>query len=142
MFNDISQNYFFPHIIKLHSKSISNQFNDLTNYLLNIPIQKLLLDKKSNCNCIGHPNYYMDLFQDIFNNDLKIKHAENINSTNMFIAGTIFYTTGIVMDKVIEFIKKNNFRSYFLNNLYENNTINQDFSPIHFLERLFGTIRL
>lgn len=142
MYNDISKNYYFPHIIKLHTKSISNQFEDLTNYLLNKPLPKLLLDKKPNCNCIGHPDYYMDLFQDAFNNDLKIKYAEEINSSKMFVAGTIFYTTGSVMDKIIEFIKKNNFRSYFLNNLYENNTINRDFSPIHFLERLFGTIRL
>jgi hypothetical protein len=84
----------------------------------------------------------MDLFEDTFNNDLKIKYAENIHSTKFFIAGTIFYSPGIVMDNVIEFIKNNNYRSYFLNNLYENNTINKDFSPIHFLERLFGVIRL
>ena len=84
----------------------------------------------------------MDLFQDVFNNDLKIRYAEEINSCKNFVAGTIFYTNGIVMNKIIEFIKKNNYRSYFLNNLYENNTINRDFSPIHFLERLFGTIRL
>ena len=142
MYNDITKNYFFPHVIKLHTKSITNQFQDLTNYLLNKSLPKLLLDKKTNCNCIGHPDYYMDLFQDIFNNDLKIKYAEEINSSKTFVAGTIFYTTGDVMDKIIEFIKKNNFRSYFLNNLYENNTINRDFSPIHFLERLFGTIRL
>ena len=29
-----------------------------------------------------------------------------------------------------------------LNNLYENNSINVDFSPIHFLERLFGIINV
>ena len=142
MYNDISKNYFFHHIIKLHTKSITNQFQDLTNYLLNKPLPKLLLEKNPNCNCIGHPDYYMDLFQDVFNNDLKIKYAEEINSCKNFVAGTIFYTNGIVMNKIIEFIKKNNYRSYFLNNLYENNTINRDFSPIHFLERLFGTIRL
>jgi hypothetical protein len=142
MYNEIIKNYQFPHIIKLHTKSITNQFNDLTNYLLNKPLSKLLLEKKTNCNSIGHPDYYMDLFEDTFNNDLKIKYAENIHSTKFFIAGTIFYSPGIVMDNVIEFIKNNNYRSYFLNNLYENNTINKDFSPIHFLERLFGVIRL
>jgi hypothetical protein len=142
MYNDITKNYNFSHIIKLHSKSITNQFNDLTDYLLFKPLSKLLEEKNDKCNCIGHPNYYMDLFEDIFNNDLKIKHSEYINSTKLFVAGTIFYSPSKVMNTVIEFIKNNNFRSYFLNNLYENNTINKDFSPIHFLERLFGVIRL
>jgi len=142
MYNEIRKNYHFSHIIKLHTKSITKQFNELTNYLLNKPLTKLLLDKNPNCNSIGHPDYYMDLFEDSFNNELKIKYAENIYSTKFFIAGTIFYSPGNVMDTVIEFIKKNNFRSYFLNNLYENNTINKDFSPIHFLERIFGVIRI
>ena len=142
MYNEIRKNYQFPHIIKLHTKSITNQFNELTNYLLNKPLSRLLLEKKPNCNSIGHPDYYMDLFEDTFNNELKIKYAENIHSTKFFVAGTIFYSPGNVMDAVIEFIKKNNYRSFFLNNLYENNTINKDFSPIHFLERLFGVIRL
>jgi hypothetical protein len=114
----------------------------LTNYLLNKPLTKLLLDKKPNSNSIGHPDYYMDLFEDFFNNELKIKYAENIYSTKFFVAGTIFYSPANVMDAVMEFIKNNNFRSFFLNNLYENNTINKEFSPIHFLERLFGVIRL
>jgi hypothetical protein len=61
---------------------------------------------------------------------------------NTFIGGTIFYTSNRAFLKVLEFMKKTNYRSYLLNNLYENNSINKDFSPIHFLERLFGCIKL
>ena len=59
---------------------------------------------------------------------------------NTFVAGTIFYTTDVVFDSVLKFMKTNNYREYLLNNLYENNTINKDYSPIHFLERVFGII--
>jgi hypothetical protein len=44
------------------------------------------------------------------------------------------------MQKVCEFVKNNNFKCYLFNNLYENNSINKNYSPIHFLERLFGII--
>jgi hypothetical protein len=64
-----------------------------------------------------------------------------ITSENSFVAGTIFYANSSVVDKVLQFVKNNNYRSYLLNNLYENNSINKDFSPNHFLERLFGVIK-
>ena len=38
-------------------------------------------------------------------------------------------------------IKNNDYKSFIFNNLYENNTINFDNSPTHFLERLFGIIK-
>jgi hypothetical protein len=71
-----------------------------------------------------------------------MKHSDEINMDFKFVGGTIFYAENIVFEKVIEFLKNNNYRSYFLNNLYENNSINKEFSPIHFLERLFGIIKL
>ena len=46
------------------------------------------------------------------------------------------------MQKVVDFVKNNNFKSYLLNNLYENNSINKNYSPIHFLERLFGIFNI
>jgi hypothetical protein len=79
---------------------------------------------------------------DKFNNILKYKHKNDIDFTKSFVTGTIFYTTNEIFYKVLDFVKKNNYRSYLLNNLYENNLINYDFSPIHFLERLFGSIKL
>ena len=142
MYYEISKKYNFDHIIKLHTKSITNHYNDLTDYLLKKPLRFVLSDKKAECNCIGHPDYYMNLCEDIFNQQLKEKFASQVISSHYFVAGTIFYTNKNVMNSVIEFVKKNDYHSYFLNNLYENNTINQDCSPIHFLERVFGTLRI
>jgi hypothetical protein len=107
-----------------------------------MPLNKLLENQTNYCNCIGHPNYYITLSNDIFNNELHIKYSNYLNANNSFVGGTIFYTTSDVIIEVINFIKKNNLRSYFLNNLYENNCINKDYSPIHFIERLFGVIKL
>ena len=141
MYNDISKNYNFKHIIKLHTKSITKQYQDLTDYLLSIPL-KTLCYKKQNSNCIGNEKYYTILQNDIFNKQLLFSHHGDINSKKTFVAGTIFYCENIIMKNVIEFIKNNNFKSYLLNNLYENNSINKNYSPIHFLERLFGVINI
>ena len=46
MYDSISRKYNFEHIIKLHTKSIKNQYNDLTDYLLNYPLIELLKKKK------------------------------------------------------------------------------------------------
>jgi hypothetical protein len=142
MVDDIYKEYNFKHIIKLHTKSISKHYEELTNYLLDKPLNKLLHERNNYCNCIGNKKFYTDLVEDIFNNDLKIKHASEIDCEKLFVAGTIFYCPAIVFKKVSEFIQKNNYRCYLLNNLYENNSINKDFSPIHFLERVFGVIYL
>jgi hypothetical protein len=115
----------------------------LTEYLLSKPLAEILEDKVNDTsNCIGHPSYYLNLQNDEFNNKLKYQHNSKIDVEKVFVAGTIFYTKDIVFNKVIDFIKQNNYRSYILNSLYENNSINKEFSPIHFLERLFGIIRL
>jgi hypothetical protein len=142
MCDDIIENHHkFKHIIKLHTKSISNQYTELTDYILSMPLKKLLETKKDFCNCIGNPNYYITLSDDIFNNELLIKHANELNINHSFVGGTIFYTSSDILVEVINFIKKNNYRSYFLNSLYENNCINKDYSPIHFIERVFGVIK-
>jgi hypothetical protein len=142
MYNDIIKKHKFKHIIKLHTKSISKMYEELTNFLLSMSLNELLKNKKSDCNCIGFNEYYFNLYDDIYNNKLKNEYISFINPNNTFVAGTIFYTDSNVMNIVLEFIKKNNYRSYLLNNLYENNSINHAFSPIHFLERLFGIIKL
>ena len=43
MYNEIRKNYHFSHIIKLHTKSITNQFNELTNYLLKKETKVLII---------------------------------------------------------------------------------------------------
>ena len=140
MYNDICKSHTFKHILKFHTKSIKNAYNDLTNYLLSNSISQLNYNNQNQSNCIGCPGYWNYLDNDIYNNELKIEHASVINKNNYFIAGTIFYTRSEIFDKMIDFIKTENYKCYLLNNMYENNSINQDYSPIHFLERLFGVI--
>jgi len=142
MYNDIIKNHEMKHIIKLHTKTISNLYNNLTDFLLKTPMYSIIQSKHPKCNCIGPDSSYIHLNNDIYNNELKRKYSNYLNVDSYFVAGTIFYTTNIVLNKVLEFVKNNNYRSYFLNNLYENNSINQEFSPIHFLERVFGSIKL
>lgn len=139
MFDEIYKKHNFTHIIKLHTKSITEQYNDLTDYLLSKPLKQLLL-LKNKSNCIGNDKYYMNLSEDIFNSDLKKKFANEIDNTKLFVIGTIFYCPKTVFMKVSNFLQKN-FHSYLFNNLYENNCINKDNSPIHFLERMFGVIK-
>jgi len=142
MYNEITKNHNFLHVYKFHTKKISKNYKDLTEYLLSIPLKELIKQKKPTCNCIGHPNYYIYLKNDEYNNRIKYHYTSKLDNNKEFVAGTIFYCEDVVLNKVLQFIKQNNYRSYLLNNLYENNSINYDFSPIHFLERIFGTIRL
>jgi len=142
MYNEITKVQKFTHIYKFHTKSIIAHYNDLTNYLLDNTLQELLRQKNLNSNCIGHPSYYLPAETDIFNNKLKQQYYSKINTSKDFVAGTIFYAEDVVLNKVVDFIKNNNYRSFLLNNLYENNSINIDYSPIHFLERIFGIIIL
>lgn len=135
-----SVNFEFEHIIKLHTKSITNVYSELTDFLLTNPLSYVLVNKNNMCNCICPEKYYMNLKDDKFNRKLIINSLDKIDERKVFVAGTIFYCRKIVFDKVIKFVRENNFKSYLLNNLYENNSINVDFSPIHFLERLFGVI--
>ena len=142
MYNDISISHNFKHILKFHTKTISQDYTNLTNYLLQRTIPTIIKESNKNCNCIGFKDNYIKIQSDLFNKEITRHHYSKINKNNDFVAGTIFYTTDVVMNKVLEFIKKGNYKSYLLNNLYENNTINVHYSPIHFLERLFGCISL
>jgi hypothetical protein len=142
MYKEISKKYSFKHIIKLHTKSISNIFHELTDYLLSMPLEKLIKNKNDNCNCIGYKKHYIDLKNDPWIKISLIKYVSKLDIEKNFVGGTIFYSEANVFDAVLKFMKENLGRSYLLNNLYENNTINKDFSPIHFLERLFGIINI
>jgi hypothetical protein len=140
--NILNTGYEGEHIIKLHTKSQTAPYVELTEYLLSKSLKELLTDKDKLCNCIGHPSYYMDLYEDTYNNLLKINHSKKIMSENYFVAGTIFYIPTKIMNAVVKFIENNNYQSYYFNNLYENNSINKNYSPIHFIERLFGVIKI
>jgi len=140
MYNDIIKSHHFSHIIKLHTKRIKAHYIKLTRYLLSIPLKTLIKNKHDDCNCIGFPDNYISLSDDIFNKTILL-HYKSQMKLNTFVAGTIFYTTDVVFNSVLKFIKTTNHREYLLNNLYENNSINKDYSPIHFLERVFGIIQ-
>ena len=142
MYNDINSKYKFKHIIKFHTKSIVHLFNDLTDFLLSVPINQLIKYKRNDCNCIGHPHHYFDLKNDPWVKISLINNSSYMDLDKKFVAGTIFYADNIIFESVLQFMKNNSGHSYLLNNLYENNSINNDFSPIHFLERVFGIIHI
>jgi hypothetical protein len=142
MYNDICKKYNFQYITKLHTKSIKNEYNDLTNFMLTNTL--LSLKKKLNinlCNCVGPSNYYLSMDNDIFNKRNVSKYINFLDLNKYFIKGTIFFTEHKTFAKVIDFIKSNDYKTYVFNNLYENNSINLNYSPTHFLERLFGIIK-
>jgi len=137
--------YVFTHVLKFHTKSISQDYLNLTDYLLNQSVEDLLAMPHafypSLSNCIGHPNYYFQILVDSFNNDLKNMYLDQLHTDFYFIGGTIFYTSSAVFDSMVAFLKTNHFQWYLLNSMYENNMIQRDCSPTHFLERLFGVLK-
>ena len=146
MYTDIKKNHpaaAFQHIIKLQTKSSSDAYNELTDFLLDKSLPNVLLLKRTNSNCIGHPGYYGSVSQkdDAFNQLLIQRHKPYIRQRFQFVRGTIFYCEARVFDVVLNFISTKNYHAYLLNNLYENNSINYDNSPVHHVERLFGIIR-
>ena len=142
MYNDICKNHKFEYITKLHTKSIKNEYNDLTNFVLSSDLA-LLKNKlnKNMSNCLGPYNYFIAINDDEFNKRNIIKYADFLDVNKKFVKGTIFFTEHVIFMKVLNFIKNYDFKSYIFNNLYENNCINYNFSPTHFLERVFGIIK-
>lgn len=145
MYDYITMNlkYIPKHIYKLHTKSIQPDFSELTDFLLNKSLKDLLTYKRSDSNCIGNPNFLTHIVNDDrFNNELKENFKHYLNMDSYFVSGTIFYTDHETMNSVLKFIKSNDPKIFYLNNLYENNSMNVNCSPIHFLERLFGCIKV
>jgi hypothetical protein len=141
MYNDIIKSNSFEHIIKLHTKSHNEQRERLTTFLLDKSIQHLITYKRDDCNCIGHEYHYVNNNWDIFNRYLMNKYIDNLDYNKYFIYGTIFYCNSGIFNKMLDFIKNNNFKACILNNLYDDNMICYDKSYIHFYERLFGLIK-
>ncbi|ULY68470.1 hypothetical protein [Chlorella virus XW01] len=140
-YNDVKNKIQLNYIIKLQTKYNIQFFNNNTDYLLNKKLNELIILLENN-NCIGNPNYYSSIKIDKFYNSLLIiKYQNYININKYFVAGTMFFCHKVVFDKIIDFIKNNNYRSYFINNLYDTNSVNKLASPVHFLERLFGLIK-
>ena len=138
MYRIISMKHTFKHIIKLHTKSNKVEYESLTNYLLSVPISELITNKNELCNSVGY--CYLKLTDDSFNSEINSLYSNEIDMKKYFVPGSIFYAENNVYDKILEFLKNNNYRSFFINNLYETNMINNKFSAVHFLERLFGVM--
>ena len=142
MYNDICKKNNFDYIIKLHTKTIKNEYNDLTNFLLSNTLSSLKKNmNKKISKCVGPDNYYISMNDDIFNKRNVTKYINFLDVNKKFVKGTIFFTEHKIFAKVIDFIKNNDYKSFIFNNLYENNSININYSPTHFLERLFGIIK-
>lgn len=126
----------YKNIIKIHTKSDINILNDSLNFLLTKNINKLKILKNNNCSCIGYK--YVYIRDDIFNKKILIDNKKLIKH-NYFVPYTIFLTEENIMNKVLLFFK-NNYKIIFLQNMYDTNMINQYYSYVHFMERLFGYI--
>jgi hypothetical protein len=146
MYKDIcDKRNIYSHILKFHTKSIEEDYLNLTDFLLAQSVETLLQREHAffpaQSNCLGHPNYYHQIMQDAYNNELKHRYIDTINQNAFFVGGTIFYTPAFVFDDMLAFLKSHQYPWFFLNSMYENNMINHDGSPTHFLERLFGVIK-
>ena len=147
VYNDIKKKINFNKIIKLQTKNDIKWFNELTDYLLTKNLEEL--NKKYSisfpiCNCLGHPNKTITTISkmEMINNSKLNTKYKYLTNKNYFIAGTIFFCDKIVFEKILNFIENNNYRAFFTNNLYDTNLINITNSLIHYLERLFGIIKL
>ena len=127
-------NYSFNYIIKIHTKSDALFLQKATDYLLNSDLNNLLLKNNANSSSIGFD--YIEKKNDPFNANL-CSQLIRILVKKEFVPGTIFLTTKCIFDKVLIFFK-DNYKTIFLQNMYDNNSLNKDASYVHFMERLFG----
>lgn len=135
------------YIYKIHTKSDIKWLSACLNTLLDTPFDTLCEDLNenillNNCNCISYAHFYSNIQRDVFNKRL-IKMNEDKIDKLFFVRGTIFFTHIKLFETILKFLQQDKyFRSYFLNNIYDDNTTMYDCSPVHFLERLFGIIQL
>jgi len=130
-------NYTFNYIIKIHTKSDTEFLQKATDYLLNSNLNDLLLKNNTNSSSIGFD--YIQKKNDPFNTNLCSQFIRMLVKKE-FVPGTIFLTTKCTFDKVMIFFK-DNYKTIFLQNMYDNNSLNKDTSYVHFMERLFGYLQ-
>lgn len=139
-FDKIKTLFKFRYVTKLHTKGNEIWFKDLTSFLLSKTLNQILKLKNNQCNCISHDKYYYHDSNKL-NYLLLDKYSNLIDNKKLFVRGTIFFSEYIVFDNVLNFIK-DNFRTYLFNNMYDTNMIIMYKSPVHFIERLFGIIKI
>jgi hypothetical protein len=142
VYDEINKMIDFTYVIKLHTKTDNTIFNNFTDYLLNKPLKELLCFNCDNCNCIGlsYININNDYFYNKtrFNKNLYNKYENKFNK-DLFVPNTIFLIYKNNFTNVLDFLK-NNYKTIFLQNMYDNNCINTNESCVHFMERLFGVL--
>ena len=142
VYDEINKMIDFTYVIKLHTKTDNTIFNNFTDYLLTKPLKELLCFNCDNCNCIGfsYTNINNDYFYNKtrFNKNLYNKYENKFNKDS-FVPSTIFLIYKNNFTNVLDFLK-NNYKTIFLQNMYDNNSINFNESCVHFMERLFGVL--
>jgi hypothetical protein len=133
-YDTIMNEYNFEYVIKIHSKSNATFLKNNVDFLLNNNLDELLTKQNINSSTIGYN--YLNKNKDVFNKNLINKYNDLLINTE-FVNGTIFLTKSLTMNKVVEFLK-NNYKTIFYQNIYDNNTLNMNESYVHFMERLFG----
>ena len=132
--------YNLQYIFKFHTKTNKSILNKYTNYLLTKSVSELksmLENHYSNCVGYGYKNIDRERLHCV---TLLNKYSKYFDKKN-FVLYCIFFTNIEVINTIFNFIENNNYLGYFMNNLYDTNTILMDNSPVHFLERLFGIIK-
>lgn len=117
--------------------------NECVNYILDKDIDTLISllgnnNKKSNT--LGHPRYYLKRENSCCKKIVK-KYGKYIDEKKYFVKGTNFMCDFNTFVRVINFMKENSYKGYFLNNMYDTIIVNLYNSPIHFIERLFGYLK-
>lgn len=140
MYDDIVNNYHFDYIIKLHTKKDNEIRNRTTNALLSTSLDKIKfkINNPNKSACYGCSKYYVNINDDTLNKKL-YEEYKDIICFDHFLAGTFFASNFLTMDNVVVFMKANYF-NIFIQNMYDNNQINKNYSYAHFMERLFGLI--
>lgn len=142
LYDEINKMIDFTYIIKLHTKTDNIIFNNFTDYLLTKPLKELLYYKINDSNCIGfsyiciNNDYFYNKTR--FNKNLYNKYENKFNK-DLFVPSTIFLIYRNNFTNVLDFLK-NNYKTIFLQNMYDNNCININESCVHFMERLFGVL--
>ena len=137
LFNSIRRYLVNKYIIKVHTKSNFKWRNICLQYLIKKSLPELcslLTD-----NVLTHPNFLHGI--DRFNRKLISVYYDDLDIKKKFAAGSIMFTHYDVFKSSLEFVIKN-YQMFFFNIFYDDNLINMNNSPIHFLERLFGMINI
>jgi hypothetical protein len=140
VYDEINKIIDFTYVIKLHTKTDNTIFHNFIDYLLDKQIKDLLYYKNNHCNCIGFS--YINIKNDYFFNKIRfnvklLEKYENKFTNFLFVPSTIFFTFKNNFTNVLIFFMEN-FKTIFLQNTYDNNSININESYVHFMERLFG----